>query len=111
NHRENAAPIARFTREDAEGQPAFKATLAIDIRDCIGCEICVAHCTQGVLKMVDGKALVDLTSINHCNMDGECVDVCPTDVVTLAFEDIAPADAVALKPHTHDSDGKMHLAV
>ena len=36
----------------------LKVTLSIDTRDCIGCDVCVAHCDKGVLRMVDGKALV-----------------------------------------------------
>ena len=60
-----------------------RVTLAIDTRDCIGCDVCVAHCDQGVLRMVDGKALVDLRNLNQCDLDGECVEVCPTNVVTL----------------------------
>ena len=66
----------------------MKVTLAIDIRDCIGCEVCVAHCDKGVLKMVDGKALIDLRQLNKCDMDGECVEVCPTDVVTLRVQPV-----------------------
>ncbi len=61
-------------------------TLAIDTRDCIGCDVCVAHCAKGVLKMIDGKALVDLRQINQCDLDGECVEVCPTDVVSLVIQ-------------------------
>jgi hypothetical protein len=40
--------------------------------------------------MVDGKALVDLRHLNQCDLDGECVKVCPTNVVSLKvvpFED------------------------
>lgn len=63
-----------------------RVTLAIDVRDCIGCEICITHCNKGVLKPVDGKAMIDLQRLNQCDMDGECVDVCPTDVVSLTIE-------------------------
>jgi len=86
--RETTSPVGNFTRED-HGQYR-QATLAIDTRDCIGCEVCVARCDKGVLKMVDGKALVDLRRINHCDLDGECVDVCPTNVVTLNVINVAP---------------------
>jgi ferredoxin len=65
-----------------------KATLAIDVRDCIGCDVCVAHCDKGVLKMVDGKALIDLRHLNKCDLDGECVEVCPTDVVSLLVQPV-----------------------
>jgi oligosaccharide amylase len=89
--RENVSPIGRFVRKDANGHGSFKATLAIDIRDCIGCEICVAHCQQGVLKMVDGKALVDTRQVNQCDLKGECVEVCPTNVVSITVQPVTPA--------------------
>ena len=89
-NRETSSTIGNFVA----GEPPRKVTLAIDVRDCIGCEICVAHCSKGVLKMVDGKAMIDLRNLNHCNLDGECVDVCPTDVVTLAFEEIPQPEPV-----------------
>ena len=50
----------------------MQATLSIDTRDCIGCEVCVARCDRNVLRMVDGKALVDLTQLNKCDLDGQC---------------------------------------
>jgi ferredoxin len=84
-----ASAIGKFTREDPKTKQPVKATLAIDVRDCIGCDVCVAHCAKGVLKMVDGKALIDLRQLNKCDLDGECVEVCPTDVVTLRIQ---PAD-------------------
>jgi glucoamylase len=80
--REMASAIGKFTKEDPKTRQQVKATLAIDVRDCIGCDVCVAHCNKGVLKMVDGKALIDLRHLNKCDLDGECVEVCPTDVVT-----------------------------
>src|SRR5207247_10638724 len=83
--RETTAAVASFVTDadPAADRPASRATLAIDLSDCIGCEVCVAHCDQGVLRMVDGKALVDLRQVNHCDLDGECVKVCPTNVVSL----------------------------
>jgi ferredoxin len=87
--RENLAPVGRFIRQDPDGKGgAFRATVAIDIRDCIGCEICVAHCERDVLKMVDGKALVDTSNVNQCDLKGECVEVCPTNVVSINIQSI-----------------------
>jgi oligosaccharide amylase len=95
--REMASAVGKFTRVDPRSKQVLKATLAIDTRDCIGCDVCVAHCTRGVLKMVDGKALIDLRQLNQCDMDGTCVEVCPTDVVTLLIQPSeqpkAPPDA------------------
>jgi oligosaccharide amylase len=86
--REMASAIGKFTKEDPRSKKLLKATLAIDTRDCIGCDVCVAHCDKGVLKMVDGKALIDLRHLNKCDLDGECVEVCPTDVVTLLVQPV-----------------------
>jgi NAD-dependent dihydropyrimidine dehydrogenase PreA subunit len=86
--RENVSPLGRLIRQNANGDGSFKATLAIDIRDCIGCEICVAHCEQQVLKMVDGKALVDTRNLNQCDLKGQCVEVCPTNVVSITIQPV-----------------------
>jgi glucoamylase len=93
--REMASPVGNFTKHDPRSKQPLKVTLAIDVRDCIGCDVCVAHCDKGVLRMVDGKALVDLRYLNKCDMDGECVEVCPTDVVSLVIQ---PADGEATPP-------------
>ena len=84
--RETASPVGRFNKQDPRSRELLKVTLSIDTRDCIGCDVCVAHCDKGVLRMVDGKALVDLRYLNKCDMDGECVEVCPTDVVSLVIQ-------------------------
>jgi oligosaccharide amylase len=92
--REMASAIGKFTKEDPRSKTTVRATLAIDVRDCIGCDVCVAHCDKGVLKMVDGKALIDLRMLNKCDMDGECVEVCPTDVVTLRIQPVEETSTV-----------------
>ena len=90
------SPVGNFIKDDPAGGPSTRVSLAIDTRDCIGCDVCVAHCTKGVLRMVEGKANVDLRNLNDCDMDGECVDVCPTNVISL---EVAPVDApVELTP-------------
>jgi oligosaccharide amylase len=104
--REKFSPVGLMSREAdaATGAPACKATLAIDLRDCIGCDVCVAHCDKGVLRMVDGKALVDLRRLDDCDLDGTCVKVCPTNVVSLKVvqvEDpveLTPAERAGLGP-------------
>jgi len=90
--REIFAPTGSFNQPHPKTSLPVMATLAIDVRDCIGCEICVAHCQKEVLAMVDGKALIDLRKINECDLDGQCVEVCPTKVVSLG---IKPAEAAA----------------
>lgn len=107
--RETMSTVGHFQKVDPRAKQTLKATLAIDIRDCIGCDVCVAHCAQGVLKMVDGKALIDLKHLNKCDLDGECVEVCPTDVVTLKITPVGDAPtlqvptpvATAAEPETN----------
>jgi ferredoxin len=94
--REMASAIGKFTRQDPRSKLPVRATLAIDTRDCIGCDVCVAHCDKGVLKMVDGKALIDLRHLNNCDMDGTCVEVCPTDVVTLLLQPVETPPAAKM---------------
>jgi glucoamylase len=81
--REMTSAVGRFTANDPQTGRQQSVMLGIDVRDCIGCEVCVAHCKRGVLRMVDGKAVIDLRLLNQCDLDGECVEVCPTDVVML----------------------------
>jgi glucoamylase len=81
--RETASTIGRFAAEDPQTHQPRRVTLSIDTRDCIGCEICIAHCDKGVLRPIDGKAMIDLRVLNQCDLDAHCVEVCPTKVVSL----------------------------
>jgi ferredoxin len=82
--RETAATQGRFNATDADGQ-AVQATLSINTLDCIGCGMCIAKCRQGVLRQVDGKAMIDLGKLNDCDLNAECVRTCPTQVVKLGL--------------------------
>lgn len=90
--REMCAAAGKFQKHDPRRGEDVAASLSIDTRDCIGCDVCVAHCAKGVLRMVDGKAMIDLRHLNQCDLDGECVDVCPTNVVELIVRPLAHAD-------------------
>jgi glucoamylase len=90
--RDVASPVATFVKADPATGKRARVTLSIDTRDCIGCDVCVAQCDKGVLRMVDSKALVDLRQVNKCDLDGTCVEVCPTKVVTLTSEPLSDAE-------------------
>lgn len=109
--RESASPVGMFIKDDylpgqrgrhdpASGGLAqtVRATVSIDLRDCIGCDVCIASCDKGVLRQVDGKAMVDLRMLNQCDLNGKCVDVCPTNVVSLRIEPIDAGTPVILGP-------------
>lgn len=89
--RDTAAAVGHFHREPTLTAPAQRVTLAIDTRDCIGCDVCVGHCDRDVLRMIDGKAMVDLRNLNACDLDGHCVDVCPTKVISLKVVSVEPS--------------------
>jgi ferredoxin len=40
--------------------------------------------------MVGGKAMVDLRNLDRCDLDGECVRICPTRVISLHTEPYEP---------------------
>jgi ferredoxin len=95
--RETASTTGQFVREgngaacgNGHAAGGARVSLSIDTRDCIGCEVCVAHCDRGVLRMIDGKAMIDLRHLNKCDLDGECVEVCPTNVVELLIQPLDP---------------------
>jgi NAD-dependent dihydropyrimidine dehydrogenase PreA subunit len=107
--RETASTVGHFHRDNGNGacghnghKGGARVSLSIDTRDCIGCEVCVAHCDKGVLRMIDGKAMIDLRNLNKCDLDGECVEVCPTNVVELLIQPVDP-------PAELTPDEKKHL--
>jgi ferredoxin len=108
--RETAAAVAQFVRRAAPGahdpRPT-RATLAIDPKDCIGCDVCVAHCAKGVLRMVGGKAMADLRNLDRCDLDGECVRICPTRAVSLHTEPYVPAPHEALAELTAEEAARL----
>lgn len=84
--RETASPAGKFVTTLKSEDRRVQATLAIDTLDCIGCGMCIAKCPNNVLKQVDGKAMIDLQRLHDCDLNGECVRTCPTQVVQLRIE-------------------------
>jgi ferredoxin len=93
--RETASPAGKFIATSKVDGNRVQATLAIDTLDCIGCGMCIAKCPNNVLKQVDGKAMVDLQRLHECDLNGECVRTCPTQVVQLRIEPLNATDGVA----------------
>jgi ferredoxin len=48
--------------------------------------------------MVEGKALVDTRQLSKCDLKGECVEVCPTNVVSITVQPVTHA-----LPVVHDA--------
>ncbi len=92
--RETASAAGHFIKEEP-GRPPRRVGLSIDTHDCIGCDVCVTHCQKDVLQMIDGKAMLDLRHLNDCDLDGRCVEVCPTNVVSLRVLPMDPSEHLA----------------
>jgi electron transport complex protein RnfB len=58
----------------------------IDQEKCMGCEICVDVCPQGVFIMSEEKAVV--MRPERCNGCEICVENCPTDAIALKWTDL-----------------------
>lgn len=56
----------------------------IDSLKCIGCELCVHVCPQGVLMMIDDLATV--INPEACTYTGACQEICPTEAISLTYE-------------------------
>ncbi len=65
--REMASSIGNFTKQDPRTRMPLKVMLAIDTRDCIGCDVCVAHCERGVLRMIDGESPLGRSALTSTN--------------------------------------------
>ena len=51
----------------------------IDKERCIGCNHCVLACPLGVLKVVDGKAII--VKPEACHSEGMCIAACPVHAI------------------------------
>lgn len=49
-------------------------------RTCTGCGLCAEICPTKAIKIVDGKAVIDM---DKCCRDGKCARVCPTDAMQI----------------------------
>jgi ferredoxin len=68
--------------KDGEGDfPAsFEVPAAFIVKpaDCIGCQLCIAPCPTSAIRMVDGKAVIDVSLCIAC---GLCAAACPTNAI------------------------------
>ncbi|HPM41977.1 MAG TPA: 4Fe-4S binding protein, partial [bacterium] len=59
----------------------MRSIIRIDESKCDGCGLCVPACSEGALRIVDGKAR--LVSEIRCDGLGACLGKCPTGALTV----------------------------
>ncbi|HQY88643.1 MAG TPA: glycoside hydrolase family 15 protein, partial [Tepidisphaeraceae bacterium] len=96
--RETTVASAKFVTGDRVPKQV-QALLQIDQNECVGCGMCIAKCPSKVLKQVDGKAMIDLTMVNQCDTNAECVRTCPTGAVKLDTKPIELSTNVTEAAH------------
>lgn len=60
----------------------------IDADKCNGCGACAEACSEGAIKMIEGKAV--LVSEEHCDGLGACLPSCPAGAITIERKDVVP---------------------
>jgi len=85
--------------QDDEGR---KVTLSVNVRDCVGCGVCLARCQPGIFEMCNDKSYLAGSRLGSCLLCRECVTYCPVGAIRI---DTAPAET-AVGAETGAGDGK-----
>jgi NAD-dependent dihydropyrimidine dehydrogenase PreA subunit len=69
----------------------------IDEELCDGCGLCVPSCSEGAIRIVNGKAR--LVSEIYCDGLGDCLGECPQGAITIEERPAEEFDAAAVEEH------------
>ncbi|MDT8323559.1 MAG: 4Fe-4S ferredoxin [Bacteroidota bacterium] len=77
--------------------------IAINEELCDGCGDCVIGCSEGAIRIVDGKA--KLVKAEFCDGFGDCVGVCPTGALKVIRREAPAFDDAATRRHLLETRG------
>lgn len=81
------APHQNIMVFEREGR---QATLSVDLRECLGCGICILNCPEKVLFQVNHKCRIDPDLAVKCTLCLECETVCPVGAVHVLVSNPEP---------------------
>ena len=78
--------ITSGSHDAVQEAPFAKGKILHDTTICASCQACVAVCPHGIWKVnsdADKETIIDISKIESCTVDMECVRVCPTGAIEI----------------------------
>ena len=94
---------------DGDGKLVQRKIIKIDESLCNGCGNCIVACSEGAIKLADGKARV--VSDAFCDGLGACIGECPTGALTIEVREAQAFDEEAARANLSRSKGQQEESV